>query len=196
MYQYFWQDRIQNARITDVHVVGSCPLCDDNKRHFYGNIETGQWDCKKCQEKGNAITYLQTHENKSGQEIFSILEGYGINGQTTHRATTPLEEETKDFKDLSEKYVKNITEEKLKELAQERGYISVEILKKSEVGMDEKGYYTIPISDRNGKIVNIKRKQLGKETISIRDGKAYLFGIEDLLNTDNKEIYVEYPSRL
>ena len=37
---------------------GSCPLCDDGKK-FYVNAESGQWDCKKCGEGGNVVTFLE-----------------------------------------------------------------------------------------------------------------------------------------
>ena len=36
---------------------GDCPLCDARK-HFYVNQESGLWDCKRCGESGNAITFL------------------------------------------------------------------------------------------------------------------------------------------
>lgn len=38
--------------------VGDCPLCG-KEQHFYVSIKTGQWDCKSCNESGNAYTFLQ-----------------------------------------------------------------------------------------------------------------------------------------
>ena len=36
---------------------GSCPFCDKEK--FFVSVETGQWDCKVCGVKGNAMTFLR-----------------------------------------------------------------------------------------------------------------------------------------
>lgn len=36
---------------------GLCPLCFDPK-HFYVNVEDGQYACHKCDSKGNTITFL------------------------------------------------------------------------------------------------------------------------------------------
>lgn len=39
------------------HVYGNCPFCDANK--FYVNVNTGQWDCKRCLKTGNVYTFLE-----------------------------------------------------------------------------------------------------------------------------------------
>lgn len=39
---------------------GQCPFPDCQKEdHFYANYGTGQWDCKRCQRKGNAYTFIE-----------------------------------------------------------------------------------------------------------------------------------------
>ncbi len=37
--------------------VGECPFCN-KEGHFHANIETGQWDCKRCGESGNVASFL------------------------------------------------------------------------------------------------------------------------------------------
>lgn len=37
---------------------GTCPFCD-KPDHFYVNVETGQWDCKRCGAEGNVPTFLE-----------------------------------------------------------------------------------------------------------------------------------------
>ena len=39
------------------HYITTCPYCNKEK-HFYINIRTQQWDCKKCGEDGNIIKLL------------------------------------------------------------------------------------------------------------------------------------------
>jgi hypothetical protein len=39
---------------------GHCPFCL-SEEHFFANPETGQWDCKVCQESGNAYSFLEKH---------------------------------------------------------------------------------------------------------------------------------------
>jgi len=38
--------------------VGDCPWCE-KANHFYVNAETGQFDCKRCGESGNAYTFTR-----------------------------------------------------------------------------------------------------------------------------------------
>ena len=42
----------------DNECVGICPFCLD-EGHFYANGATGLWDCKKCGEEGNVVTFLE-----------------------------------------------------------------------------------------------------------------------------------------
>lgn len=51
-----WECRERGTQLN----VRTCPLCDDSGWHFYMNKETGQWDCKKCQESGN-LFQLKKH---------------------------------------------------------------------------------------------------------------------------------------
>ncbi len=42
--------------------IGACPFCE-KEDHFYVNRSTGQWDCKRCGEKGNVASFLSTFYN-------------------------------------------------------------------------------------------------------------------------------------
>lgn len=39
------------------HIISDCPLCD-KPRHFYFNVVTQKWDCKKCGEAGDIMRLL------------------------------------------------------------------------------------------------------------------------------------------
>jgi twinkle protein len=51
-----WEYRERGSQLN----IRACPLCDDSGWHFYMNKETGQWDCKKCQESGS-LFQLKKH---------------------------------------------------------------------------------------------------------------------------------------
>ena len=44
-----WECRERGSQLN----IKTCPFCDDTGWHFYMHKETGQWDCKKCQESGS-----------------------------------------------------------------------------------------------------------------------------------------------
>ncbi len=50
------------------HFIATCPFCN-KELHFYINYDTGMWDCKKCGETGNIVTFL----NKLGR--LDLLDG-------------------------------------------------------------------------------------------------------------------------
>lgn len=47
--------------------IGDCPFCGKEGK-FWVNIKTGQWDCKVCGEKGNAVTFLRLLWDRSDKE--------------------------------------------------------------------------------------------------------------------------------
>ncbi|MDP8229793.1 MAG: AAA family ATPase [Candidatus Gorgyraea atricola] len=187
MYEQFWEERIQNVEIVGNQIKGDCPICD-KERHFYASIDTGQFDCKSCGIQGNAITYLRDYEHKNNNQITECLKSCGINGNgyvlSTSRSNIPC----KYFDEgLVERYVNNISNDKLKEFAQERG-LPVEVLKKYKIGINERGEFSLPVYDIEGKIRDIRRKRIGSDTISSAGAEVFLFGIEDLLL--NNRIFV------
>ena len=42
-----------HKRAGNQYCIQQCPLCNDEKWHFYINAESGVWDCKKCFASGN-----------------------------------------------------------------------------------------------------------------------------------------------
>lgn len=187
MYEQFWKERIQSVRIVGNQINGDCPSCKKEK-HFYSSVETGQFDCKSCGIKGNAVTYLRDYEHKDNNQIAECLKSYGINGNnyvlTVSRSSVPCEQFNED---LVEQYVANLSDVKLKEFAEERG-LTVEILKKYKLGLNEKDEFTLPVYDVDGVIKDIRRKRIGSDTISSAGAEVFLFGIQDLLC--NNRIFV------
>lgn len=59
MYNTFYQDHLQNLSLQKNEIHALCPFHDDQKPSFYANIQTGQFYCHACGEKGNAITFAQ-----------------------------------------------------------------------------------------------------------------------------------------
>lgn len=62
-----------------------CPFCGQNR--FYLNVESGQYDCKKCGEKGNPTTYLtwlhgQFLEATPNDLYIQLQKWRGIGGQS------------------------------------------------------------------------------------------------------------------
>lgn len=82
--------------------VGSCVFCE-KRDHFYANPKTGQWDCKRCGERGNLISFL-TKLAKTARDVplddlaedrkipVSVLRKWDVgfhNGQYTIPVYTP-----------------------------------------------------------------------------------------------------------
>lgn len=191
MYKDFWNEQLVIRKTSNGHVVTNCPICGEDGGHFYANIETGLWDCKKCQVSGNAWSFLRDYKQMGNNEILQYLYKYGIklNEQTAQHKNLSL----KVFDKMAvENYSSQLTEEKLIDFSNERG-LSVEILKKHKLGFNDYGEFTLPIEDDKGRIRNILRKKLGESTISSKNGEAILFGLEDLLLQDKKIFIVEGP---
>lgn len=67
-------------------IYGRCPFCYKDQ-HFYLSTETGQWDCKKCQTKGNFASFFKQigeHCAKliSHDQLQSIWKDRGIKPAT------------------------------------------------------------------------------------------------------------------
>ena len=78
MFRKFWEDLIESKKLSSGHIIANCPLCGEQGGHFYANIQTGCWDCKKCQASGNAWTFLRDHKQMDNNQIFKHLKNYGI----------------------------------------------------------------------------------------------------------------------
>ena len=187
MYKEFWQDQLVNLKIANGHVVGKCPICNENGGHFYANIQTGLWDCKKCQVSGNAWTFLRDYKQMENTQISQYFDKYGISRDRQIESRDISKSKIFDKKAI-EYSCSRLTEEKLAEFSEERG-LSVEILKKYRLGINDAGEFTLPVLDEHGHIRNILRKKTWSSTISSKGGDGVLFGIDGLLS-DAKEIFV------
>jgi hypothetical protein len=72
------------SKRADKQHLGTCPFCD-KEEHFFISRVTGQWDCKRCDERGNIPTFLRrllevslTHTEPSSYEELSEERGIPI----------------------------------------------------------------------------------------------------------------------
>jgi len=128
--------------------------CDDdsgsNEAHLYFNIETGQYDCKKCGEKGNLIT-LAKHLGDDFVDAKNPPKSNQNKRPNNVRKLNPLvvEECHKALPDRIRKYLNN------------RG-ITDELISDHKLGWGEfygKWWITIPIPDRDGKYGFVKLRK-------------------------------------
>ena len=125
--------------------------CDDdsgsNEVHLYFNIETGQYDCKKCGEKGNIIT-LAKHFGDSAEDANKNLTKTNNNNLRKLKAGS-VEECHQALPARIREYLNN------------RG-ITDELVSDFKLGWGEfygKWWITIPISDKDGKYTFFKLRQ-------------------------------------
>lgn len=187
MHEQFWIDLLGNTKQSNGHIIANCPVCNEDGRHFYGNIATGLWDCKKCQASGNAWTFLRDYRQMQNAEIYQHLEQYGIISEQPIEGQVIRKPKIFDKK-IIDLCCSQLTEQRLNEFALERG-LSVEILKKHNLGFNDSNEFTLPVFDEQGNIRNILRKKDGSSTISSKDGEGVLFGIDDLIS-ESKEIFI------
>lgn len=188
MYQQFWKDLLCDPKLSNGHIVANCPICSESGGHFYANARTGLWDCKKCQAKGNPWSFLRDHKMMEKGQIVECLRDHGILRVVHNTTSTPQRSKVFDKKAI-EYFSSCLSESQIQNFAQERG-LSIEILKKHEIGINENGEFTLPVYDQEGKIRNILRKLPGGSTISVSGGESLIFGVEDLLPDDAKEVFV------
>jgi DNA primase len=125
--------------------------CDDdsggNEMHLYFNSETGQYDCKKCGEKGNLIT-LAKHLGDSIGEI-SLGKNIPTPKKTTKIKPSLIEDCHKALPDRIRQYLNG------------RG-ITDDIISEYKLGWGEfygKWWITIPIQDNEGKYQFLKLRK-------------------------------------
>ncbi|OGJ15442.1 hypothetical protein A2585_00390, partial [Candidatus Nomurabacteria bacterium RIFOXYD1_FULL_39_12] len=159
--------------------------CDSNSRenegHLYFDIDTSQYQCKKCDAKGNIIT-LQKH-------FVDVIE----------------KEKKKNIKSITPTMVEKIHEAlpiEIIEYLHARG-ISDEIIKSQKLGyMNQYGKYwiAIPIKDIDGNYSFFKLRQdpkYGKNKITWPSGsaemevKAQIYDWETLLMTQDRLLIAE-----
>lgn len=76
-----------------------CPFCGEDTYKLYVqqslDSSNGLYHCKKCDEKGNPITFMKNYYNLTGKQAFDLLESKNIDIEVTPLLTS-------NNKDLSE----------------------------------------------------------------------------------------------
>lgn len=129
--------------------------CDDdsgtNEMHLYFNVETGQYQCKKCGESGNMIT-LQKHLGDTDKFASST------------RRQSPKKINVKDFSRLSLEIVNKYHQalpDHIRKYLNTRG-INDEIIVEEKLGWGNfygKNWITIPIKNIDGKYIFFKLRK-------------------------------------
>lgn len=145
--------------------------CDDdsgsNEAHLYFNIETGQYDCKKCGEKGNLIT-LAKHLGDSVDDVAQNLAKPNNKIRKDKISTSLIEE------------CHQALPARIREYLNARG-ITDELVSEFKLGWGEfygKQWITIPIKDKEGKYVFFKLRQDPEDTSHSDKYKFYPVGSE------------------
>lgn len=72
-YERFYKQYIKNAKVDKGNINGLCPFHDDHNASFGADLQTGQYNCFACGEKGNAVTFLAKIENITTKEAWKKL---------------------------------------------------------------------------------------------------------------------------
>lgn len=144
--------------------------CDDdsgsNEVHLYFNIETGQYDCKKCGEKGNIMT-LAKHFGDSA-------------GNTDQNLTKHNNNNLRKLKAGSVEECHQALPARIREYLNNRG-ITDELVSDFKLGWGEfygKWWITIPIPDKDGKYTFFKLRQDPEDETNPDKYKFYPVGSE------------------
>ncbi|MFA5936655.1 MAG: toprim domain-containing protein [Candidatus Paceibacterota bacterium] len=175
-------------RVVGKELITKCIFsdCDANSRdgeaHLYFNIETGQYQCKKCDAKGNIVT-LKKHFNDFNPSVGSAEEKPKRNVRTLTST-------------LVERVHGSLTAEII-EYLHSRG-ISDEVIKSHKIGyMNQYGrsWIAIPIKDIDSNYSFFKLRQdpkYGKKKITWPSGaEAQIYDWESLLMAEDKVLIAE-----
>lgn len=66
---------------TEDHIIGACIFCKDNN-HFFINIDTHKWDCKKCGKSGGFLTFLKEVIENADNELNTLSQNRSIKIKT------------------------------------------------------------------------------------------------------------------
>lgn len=165
------------------YCVQACPVCGDNKSHFYINADTGAWDCKKCSAKGN---------------LYQLKKQLGdING--TVKSVSQLTGKKNNSKPLDTNFYLTLHKALLND-AGAMQYLSStrklneETIKHFKLGLSREGntnWLTIPHFS-NGNLLNIKYRSLPPSEKKFKrepDRPSILFN-QDCLNGSYTEIFI------
>lgn len=168
--------------------------CDEDsgvsETHLYFNIETGQYDCKKCGEKGNILTLAKHFGDSVADTDLNLTKPDKIKKSYNVRKLNPL-----------------IVEEchqalpvRIREYLNGRGIID-ELVSEFKLGWGEfygKWWITIPIPDKDGKYTFFKLRQDPEDQSNPDKYKFYpvgseatIYGWENLKGSKSKLVICE-----
>lgn len=147
-----------------------CPFHDDDKPSLSVNQQTGQWFCHACQEGGTIIEFIKKKYNlSSAMAQDKLISDYNLNDKEEFIKVITSDDKKKDKdKDppplppgLPQRYHKVLIEKaqaKFMELVEKRKWTR-EVIDDFEIGWDGERY-TIPIHDKYGNLINIRRYKI------------------------------------
>ncbi|MBU4311916.1 MAG: AAA family ATPase [Candidatus Omnitrophica bacterium] len=168
-----------------------CPFHDDKTPSLSVNLETGLWHCFGCNAEGNVFKfYTDLYKVNFPQALHEISKDLGIPTESKNRSL-PLDVNApqKCHDTLMS------SPELLERFKKKRGYTD-ETIKKCKFGFS-KVYpigFTIPINDKDGKLVNFKTRLLtDSPKYLIAGGKAeVLYNLAEMLSkSDSPVMFIE-----
>ena len=168
-YKDFWaQQNINLQSGNDDWWQGNCPMedCPNPKHHFYVNIITGYFCCKRCGAEGRTEQFIKEHG------IVSTLDVQQQQDYIPEQITADIFD--KDFVKRCQRDLRNDLT-KLKAFSIDRG-VSPSTLTQFGTGWDTKYQsFVVPSYSPEGYLTNIFIKKLGKDTISSPGAKSFPF---------------------
>jgi 5S rRNA maturation endonuclease (ribonuclease M5) len=188
--EYFTRKGIE-FRESNGELITKCVFnrCDEdsksNEAHLYCDEKTGQYDCKKCGEKGNLVTFAKFLGDK--------LSDFKIKQLQPRKKLIVTKPSTRQSSIVNEDQIQKLHEvlpaEILKYLIEER-LLALEIIKKAKIGYGEfygESKIVIPIPNgNNGYFLKLRKlpqdKSPGTRYIMHPKGaKHVLYGTEQIL---------------
>ena len=172
----------QHKKAGDQYCLRECPLCGDDKWHFYINSETGAWDCKKCFARGNL--YQLRKELGDMKDVKSASQ---IIGKKDNQKPLNVNEYMKRHKALLD------NAQVMNYLKEERGFTE-ETIKHFKLGVskDKEGTWLNTPHFGGDKLLNVKLRSLPPTAKKFKriPGKPSILFNQDCLNDGFKEIFI------
>lgn len=156
---------LEGDRPNDVGEWGMhCPFHDDKNRSASINVRSGKWYCNVCKIGGNvnelvrevearadAEEQADKHEKAGPRLIAGFVDDEG----------RPTEPPAVSEGEVSRYHSNLLKDKRIRKTFQARRGLKTDTLKKFQIGWDPaQDAYTIPVRDREGRLVNLRRYQL------------------------------------
>lgn len=138
-----------------------CPFHDDKNRSASISVRNGLWHCQVCNIGGHAKELVREVEARSDTETKAMAGGGRLIAGFVDEDGKPVEPPAISESEVV-RYHETLLKAKVvrKEFTRRRG-LTVSTLKRFQIGWDTmKSAYTIPIRDKDGRLVNLRRYQL------------------------------------